>query len=144
MSISANGPDDWRTRRSIPLHYCAHGVRADERHVNERHEHGDNARPIDDAQTCKKRRELSLFVVGVVDKSRPRGYVFYGRERSDDRVGIVPDDDHDVFDARVRKRADDSREERIAAVERQRRFGTSHPARLTRDQHDGGNHLGIV
>ena len=61
-------------------------------------------------------------------------------KRVDDRIRVVTDDDDDVVDRRGGERADDARQEGVAAVERQRRLGTAHAARLPGGQDDGGNH----
>jgi hypothetical protein len=51
--------------------------------------------------------------------------------------------DH-IVDTRRQEGAHDARQERVAIVERQCRFGAAHPRRASGGQHHGGNHEAML
>jgi hypothetical protein len=65
---AAHRPHDGRMRDAVAVDDRAHRRHTDERHVDQREQRGHDARPIDNTQAGEQRRELSLFVVGVLDK----------------------------------------------------------------------------
>ena len=139
--IAAYGTNDWSARLAITFDHSANRRGADQRHIDQRHKRRHDSRAIDDAQAGEKRRQLTLVVQRILDE--PRGEVD-GSERRDDRFGLMANHDDDVFNRRRRKRANDAREKRVAAVERERRLGPSHAARLSSSEHNRRNHAGIV
>ena len=128
---------DGRVGAAIAVNDGAHGGRRDERNVDQRHQRGGDARPIDDAEAGDERRELTAVVLAIDDEARRQSA---RRERPDDVVSVVAHDDHDVVDAGVQKRADDARQEGVVAAERQRRFRAPHARGTASGQDEGRDH----